>query len=158
MSLEKWIRGITTIAGQLPGAVTVISKYDQFSLYQPAIYRGAEPLLIVPLAVGLVATWFAHKFAAIAMWVLLPLLLVLTGSVFRFHFLRCSGSHSSVELGALLLRRRCIRSDFVPVLSGAALLDKIVTLLSSWRARSCQFGAVALKVRVNRAFDSLQID
>ena len=115
MSIEKWIRGLTTIAGQLPGAITAISKYDQFSLYQPAIYRGSEPLLIIPLAVGLVATWFAHKFAAIAMWVLLPLLLALAAVVYfvftsfdatdRIHQLNWALSYCVVALFAAILYR-----------------------------------------------------
>jgi hypothetical protein len=114
VSLEKFIRAGSAILGQAPGAIAAISKYN-VSIYQPAIYKGSEYLLVVPLAVGIVATWFAHKFSAIAMWVLLPLTLVLAAAVYyvytnfeatdRIHQLNWALSYCVAALVAAILYR-----------------------------------------------------
>jgi hypothetical protein len=74
-----------------------------------------EFLLIVPLGVGLVATWFAHKYSAIAMWVLLPLMIALSAVVYfiftsfdataSIHHLNWALSYCVVALFAAILYR-----------------------------------------------------
>ena len=72
--------------GQIPGLVSATSKYDYFSLYQPSVYKGFEPLLVFPVAVGVVATWYAHKFSAKAIPVLGALMLAVGALVAVIYF------------------------------------------------------------------------
>ncbi len=85
-----------TVLGQVPGLVAATSKYDYFSLYHPSFYRGLEPLLAFPVAVGLLAAWYAHKFPTRAIPVLGTLMIgvaVLVAVIF-FGFNANSAIHS----------------------------------------------------------------
>jgi len=115
MSREKVIGTVMMILGQIPGVISVATKYNtSTSLYQPSVYRDWEPLLLIPLGVGIAATWFAHKFSAIAMWILFPLMLALAGVVwflFRFevnsqlHVFNWALSYCVVAIFAAILYR-----------------------------------------------------
>src|SRR5256885_16305997 len=57
---KKCLPIISAALGQVPSATTVAGVYS-LSLYQPSIYHGKEPFLLIPLMVGLIATWAALK-------------------------------------------------------------------------------------------------
>ena len=75
-----------TALGQIPGLVAVTSKYDYFSLYQPSVYKDLEPLLAFPVGVGLITTWYAHKFPAKAVPILATLMVALAALVAAIFF------------------------------------------------------------------------
>jgi hypothetical protein len=79
-AVEKWLALISTALGQVPWVTTVTGVYS-LSLYQPSIYQGKELFLLVPLMVGLFATWTVLRWPN-AMWVVLAIFFALTGFVY----------------------------------------------------------------------------
>jgi hypothetical protein len=81
---KNWVEPVfavvSTLVGQLPGIGIVTGLYSA-SLYQPSIYHGKEPFLLVPLMVGLFATWAVLQWQK-AMWVVLLLFLALATIVY----------------------------------------------------------------------------
>src|ERR1700719_4425194 len=78
--LEKLVPIITTVLGQAPWIATITGAYP-LSLYQPAIYRGKELFLVVPVMVAIVATWAAVKSIG-ATWAIFVIFLVVVGLVY----------------------------------------------------------------------------
>jgi hypothetical protein len=121
MPFEKTIGTVMTIGGQVPGAVAAFTKYN-ISIYQPSVYKDYEFLLILPLAVGVFATWFAYKYSAIAMWLLLPTFLALFGVVYwifenfdtssRVHTFNWALSYCVLAVFAAMLYR--LLADVIP--------------------------------------------
>jgi hypothetical protein len=72
-AIEKWLALISAVLGQVPWLATVAGVYS-LSLYQPSIYHGKEPFLLVPFMVGLFANWTALRWPN-AMWVIVPIFL-----------------------------------------------------------------------------------
>jgi hypothetical protein len=111
-----------TVLGQLPGLVSAFSKYNYLSLYQPSVYKGFEPLLFFPLAVGVLATWFAHKYSAKAIPVLGSLMdflgIVVAAIYFTFdtndliHSFNWALSYCVIAIFAAILYR--VVADIIP--------------------------------------------
>jgi|ERR1022692_943942 hypothetical protein len=77
---SKIIAGILSVTvGQLPSILVFFGV--NASLYQPGIYRGLMPLLIIPLMVGIVSTWAIIRWSG-AMWINLVIFLVLAAIVY----------------------------------------------------------------------------
>lgn len=74
---------ISTLLGQLPWLTTVTGTYS-ISLYQPSIYHGKEPFLLVPLMVSVIATWSVLQWRN-AMWIILAIFFVIVGFVYWIH-------------------------------------------------------------------------
>lgn len=74
-NLDKFLGVGSAVLGQAPWIATVSGIYS-FSLYQPAIYRGKELFLLIPLMVGLFSTWCVVRWHQ-AMWVVLVLFIML---------------------------------------------------------------------------------
>jgi hypothetical protein len=66
---------LTFVLSQLP-SIGIVFGYDQFSLYQPAFYREEKPFLLIPLMVGLFATWKVMRDHR-AMYLIFPIFLCL---------------------------------------------------------------------------------
>jgi hypothetical protein len=79
-AITKWLALASTVLGQLPWITTLTDAYS-LSLYQPSIYQGKEPFLLLPLTVGLFATWTVLRWRN-AMWVILVIFLLLMGFVY----------------------------------------------------------------------------
>lgn len=76
----KWIALFFTVIGQLPTLATFTGVHP-ISLYQPAIYHDKEYFLLVPVMVGLFATWCVLRWPK-AMWAVLAIFLMLTSVVY----------------------------------------------------------------------------
>jgi hypothetical protein len=79
-TLEQVFGAISIIFGQAPWASTVSGVYA-LSIYQPSIYRGIEPFLLVPLMVGVVSTWAVLRWPN-AMWYVFASFIILSGFVY----------------------------------------------------------------------------
>jgi hypothetical protein len=77
---KKWLSLIFTCLGQLPSFGIATGAYS-LSLYQPSIYQGKEPFLLVPLMVGLFATWTSLRWEN-AIWVIMTIFLLLSAFVY----------------------------------------------------------------------------
>jgi hypothetical protein len=58
--LEKAAGIVSALLSQAPWVTTVTGAY-RISLYQPAIYRGKELFLVIPLMVTVVGTWLVMR-------------------------------------------------------------------------------------------------
>jgi hypothetical protein len=79
-ALEKAGTIVASILGQAPWITTITGAY-RISLYQPAVYHGKEPFLLVPCMVAVISTWQVMRRAS-AMWVIFVSFLVLAGVVY----------------------------------------------------------------------------
>jgi hypothetical protein len=59
---------VSTIGGQLPWILNALGVHS-ISIYQPAIYEGKQLFLIVPIGVGIFATWLVVIRSANMAWV-----------------------------------------------------------------------------------------
>src|SRR5713226_8076481 len=78
--LEKAIAAAFALLGQAPWITTITGVYP-ISLYQPSIYRGKELFLLVPIMVGVIATW-AVVLSRKAMWVVFLAFLLVSSFVY----------------------------------------------------------------------------
>jgi hypothetical protein len=73
---------VSIILGQLPSALVLLT--GEPSLYQPGIYYGLKPFLVVPLMVGVVATWSVIHWKP-AMWTNFGVFTVLAVIIFYIY-------------------------------------------------------------------------
>jgi FtsH-binding integral membrane protein len=84
MNFDKVFGVAQLVLAQVPGLVSGFTQY-RLSIYQPAIYKGHEAYLILPLFVGLVATWSVMQYKRRAMWALVPIFVVLMITVISIY-------------------------------------------------------------------------
>jgi hypothetical protein len=77
---ERWVSLASTVLGQVPWFTTVTGLYS-CSLYQPSIYHGKEPFLLVPFMVGLVASWASVRWPN-AIWVIVTVFFLMSAFIY----------------------------------------------------------------------------
>jgi hypothetical protein len=78
--IEKVVAVISGVLGQAPWIATLTTTHSP-SLYQPSIYRGKELFLLLPLMVGVFATWAVLRWRN-TMWFILVIFLLLVTFVY----------------------------------------------------------------------------
>jgi len=119
--IEKLIAVASAVVGQAPWVSTIFGY--PLSLYGPSIYHGKEFFLLIPLTVGVFATWSVILWRG-AMWIVGILFLAIAAAVYWiFETLPASSPYHSINW----IASYCAFALFVASLA-RALIDIVRTL------------------------------